>query len=63
MGRGFTGQLVIFPIPGNNTFKTSNFADLRFLFEEARVRRSLPQYSYRKTFFIFQRIFSCTKEL
>ena len=33
---------------GNSTFETSDFADLRFSFEAARVPRSLPECSYGK---------------
>ena len=40
--------LVIFPMPGNNTFETSDFADLASLFEAARVSRTLPQCFYGK---------------
>ena len=36
-------RLVIFPMSENNTFETSDFADLPSLFEVARVPRSLPQ--------------------
>ena len=35
---------------GNSTFETSDFADLRFSFEAARVPRSLPECSYGKEF-------------
>ena len=38
--------LVIFPMSGNNTFETSDFADLTSLFEGVRVTRSFPRCVY-----------------
>ena len=35
-------RLVIFPMSGNNTFETSDFADPRSIFEAARVHFCLP---------------------
>ena len=38
----------VFPMSGNNTLETSDFADPASLFEAVRVRRSLPQCPYGK---------------
>ena len=51
LANSFPGQsgiavLVIFPMSGNNTFETSNFADLASLFGGVRVTRSFPRCFY-----------------
>ena len=42
--------IVIFPVPGNNTFETTDFADTRFSCKAARARFSLEKCSYGKNY-------------
>ena len=48
--RNCRNRLVIFPMSGNNTFETSDFADLASLFGAARVSRTLPRCFYGKNY-------------
>ena len=51
--------LVIFPMSGNNTFETSDFADPRFFFSAVRVRYSSTVFLWKKLLRNMKHIISC----